>query len=123
MKNFDIQSIRPFIGAKDYELSRSFYRDLGFEEIVILPNLSYFHMGDFGFYLQDAYVKDWIDNSMVFMEVKELQKHFEHVKSLQLDVKYQNVRLKEIVHNNWGNVFFIYDPSGILWQIGEFVKR
>lgn len=121
MKNYNIQSIRAFIGAKDYELSRSFYRDLGFEELITSPKMSYFRLGNFGFYLQDAYVKDWVDNSMVFLEVSDLQKHFEHIKSLQLHIKYENVRLKEIVYNDWGNEFFIYDPSGILWHIGEFI--
>ncbi|EDP97742.1 glyoxalase [Kordia algicida OT-1] len=122
MKNFNIQSISTFIGAKDYELSRSFYRDLGFEELVTSPKMSYFRMGNFGFYLQDMYVKDWIDNSMVFLEVTDLQKHFEHIKSLELHTKYKNVRLKEIVYCDWGNEFFIYDPSGILWHIGEFIN-
>ena len=37
-----IKSIRPFIGAKDFEISRSFYRDLGFEETVLAPNFSVF---------------------------------------------------------------------------------
>ena len=30
MMNHSPKSIRPFIGAENYELSRSFYRDLGF---------------------------------------------------------------------------------------------
>ncbi|WP_430411982.1 glyoxalase [Kordia sp.] len=119
---YNIKSIRTFIGAKNYEVSRNFYQDLGFEEIIIFPKMSYFQMGNFGFYLQDAYVKDWVNNSMVFIEVSDLQKHFEHIKSLQLDKKYENVRLKEIVYNDWGNEFFIYDPSGILWHIGEFTR-
>ncbi|MDZ7606704.1 MAG: hypothetical protein U5K79_14200 [Cyclobacteriaceae bacterium] len=69
-------SIRPFIGAKDYELSRKFYRDLGFTESVVSHNMSYFKKDGLGFYLQDAYVKDWVDNSMIFMEVKVDIKHF-----------------------------------------------
>ncbi len=59
-------SIRPFIGAKDFELSRNFYRDLGFQESILFPTMSYFKTQGLGFYLQDAYVKDWIDNSMIF---------------------------------------------------------
>jgi hypothetical protein len=51
-------SIRPFIGARDFEISRSFYKDLGFQESVLAPNLSYFKMQELGFYLQKAYVKD-----------------------------------------------------------------
>lgn len=59
-------SIRPFIGAKDFELSRSFYRDLGFEETILSHNMSVFKTDGLSFYLQDAYVKDWIDNTMIF---------------------------------------------------------
>lgn len=60
------KSLRAFIGAKDFEISRNFYKDLGFEEIVLFHNMSLFKKEEFGFYLQDAYVKDWIDNTMLF---------------------------------------------------------
>ncbi|MES1219975.1 MAG: glyoxalase, partial [Bacteroidota bacterium] len=45
-------SIRPFIGAKDFEVSRNFYIDMGFEEKVLSPNLSVFKTNGLGFYLQ-----------------------------------------------------------------------
>ncbi|GAA4962615.1 glyoxalase [Algibacter aquimarinus] len=118
--NHHIKSIRPFIGAKDYHLSRQFYIDFGFEEIKISNNMSYFKSGDFGFYLQDAYVKDWIDNSMIFLEVENLEQHLLEIATLNLDTKYKNVRVSEIHYMNWGNEYFIHDPSGILWHIGEF---
>jgi len=44
-------SIRPFIGAKDFEKSRSFYRDLGFEETVLSKDMSVFKMQSLAFYL------------------------------------------------------------------------
>jgi len=44
------KSIRPFIGAENFDISRSFYRELGFQEIVLFPNMSLFKTGDFGFY-------------------------------------------------------------------------
>ncbi len=45
-------SIRPFIGAKNYELSRNFYRDIGFQESIVSHNMSYFKTDRLGFYLQ-----------------------------------------------------------------------
>tara|TARA_R110002124_G_scaffold270695_5_gene439309 strand:+ start:6006 stop:6371 length:366 start_codon:yes stop_codon:yes gene_type:complete len=116
-----IKSIRPFIGAKDYGLSRQFYSDLGFAEIVLSSKMSYFKSGAFGFYLQEAYVKDWVDNTMVFMEVEGLAKHLEKIKTLNLPQKYSGVRLSEIVYNDWGSEYFLHDPSGILWHIGAFL--
>jgi hypothetical protein len=57
------KSIRPFIGAQDFEVSRSFYRDMGFQEHVISEDMSFFSADGIGFYLQQAYVKDWIENT------------------------------------------------------------
>ncbi len=114
------KSIRPFIGAKNYSISRDFYKDLGFEEVITSGKMSYFYIEKFGFYLQDAYVKDWVDNSMVFLEVDNLENTLKNVQRLKLTEKYENVRLSKIVSNAWGNEFFLHDPSGILWHFGKF---
>lgn len=114
------QSIRTFIGSKDFTTSRNFYSDLGFEEYITSERMSYFYIGKFGFYLQDAYVKDWIDNSMIFFEVTDLENTLKHIRSLHLTKTYEGVRLSEIVYNDWGNEFFLHDPCGILWHFGTF---
>ncbi|MGB5419661.1 glyoxalase, partial [Algibacter sp.] len=103
-----------------YNLSRQFYKDFGFEEIEIDPKMSFFKFGDFGFYLQNAYVRKWVDNSMVFMEVHNVEKHLVEIKKLALTTKYKTVRISDIHYNDWGNEYFIHDPSGILWHVGEF---
>jgi len=115
-------SIRPFIGAENFELSRSFYRDLGFEEIVLFHNMSYFKTQGLGFYLQDAYVKDWIDNTMVFLEVENAEQYWNELLALDLTNKYKGVRLTPLRHEAWGKECFLHDPSGILWHVGEFTR-
>jgi catechol 2,3-dioxygenase-like lactoylglutathione lyase family enzyme len=117
------KSIRPFIGAKDYAISRKFYQDLGFEESVISPDMSYFNTNETGFYLQNAYVKDWIDNSMVFMEVDDVNRFWNELLRLDLTVKYKNVRLTPVRELAWGKECFVHDPSGILWHFGEFNNK
>lgn len=57
---------------------------------------------------------------MVFLEIDHLESCLESLKSLKLTEKYENVRLSEIVYNDWGNEFFLHDPSGILWHFGIF---
>ncbi len=116
------KSIRPFIGAKDFELSRNFYRDLGFQESIISDTLSYFNTNGLGFYLQKAYVKDWVDNSMIFMEVDDVDHYWKELLALNLTSKYKTVKLTPIREYDWGRECFIHDPSGILWHIGEFSK-
>ncbi|MEO8406790.1 MAG: VOC family protein [Chitinophagaceae bacterium] len=115
-------SIRPFIGAEDFETSRSFYLDLGFEESV-LHNMSYFKTGSMGFYLQNAYVKDWIDNTMIFLEVDDVDRYWNELTALDLPAKYKGkVKLSPIRIEHWGKECFLHDPSGILWHFGEFSK-
>ena len=114
------KSIRPFIGAKNFELSGNFYRDLGFEESVLSHNLSYFKTKEIGFYLQDAFVKDWIDNTMVFLEVEDVGRYWNELVALNLATKYEGVKLTPIKEYDWGRECFLHDPSGILWHIGEF---
>lgn len=116
------RSIRPFLGAKDYSLSRSFYRDLGFQEKVLEDKMSYFQTEGFGFYLQDAYVRDWIDNTMVFLEVEDVHRHWKELQALDLTSRYKGVRLTSIREYDWGRECFLHDPSGILWHFGEFAK-
>lgn len=117
------KSIRAFIGAKDYELSRNFYRDLGFRESVISGDMSYFSIFEnLGFYLQDAYVKDWVDNSMLFLEVDNVEKYWQELEQLGLPAKYKGVRLTPIRSEDWGKECFLHDPSGILWHFGEFKR-
>ena len=114
------KSIRPFIGAKDFNLSRSFYTDLGFTETVLSNNLSVFELDNLAFYLQDAYVKDWINNTMLFLEVKNVSHFWDTLTTLDLTTKYKNVRIEPIRKESWGKECFIHDPSGILWHVGEF---
>lgn len=120
--NHNAKSIRPFIGARDFTLSRSFYKDLGFEERVLTHNLSLFKTDSLGFYLQDAYVRDWVDNTMIFLEVDDVTRHWNDLLALDLTTRYKDVRLVPIRELDWGRECFLHDPSGILWHFGEFRK-
>ena len=114
------KSIRAFVGAKDFDISRAFYRDLGFEEIVISEALSLLRSSSMGFYLQKYYVEDWINNTMLFLEVTNVADFWDYLQQLNLPEKYPEVRLGAIKEYDWGRECFIHDPSGVLWHVGEF---
>ena len=115
------KSIRAFIGAKNFEESRLFYTDLGFEESIISKEMSYFKVTDtLGFYLQNAYVRDWVDNTMIFLEVDDVNRYWKELDELGLPYKYKAVRLTSIREESWGRECYLHDPSGILWHFGEF---
>lgn len=82
--------------------------------------MSLFKVDDFGFYLQAAYVKKWVDNTMMFLEVEDVDRVYERLVALDLQKKYKNVRITGIKTYDWGKECFIHDPSGILWHFGEF---
>ena len=115
------KSIRTFIGSKNFNESRKFYQELGFAESEIGKKMSYFKVNDgLGFYLQDYYVKKWVNNSMIFLEVENLDELERKIKAKGLDEKYKYVRLTEIKQFDWGREFFMHDPSGVLWHFGTF---
>lgn len=116
-------SIRPFIGSKDFNISRRFYSDLGFKEVVISHDMSLFESGKLSFYLQAYYVKDWVNNTMLFMEVDDVERFYKALLALDLPSKYKSVRIKPVSHLDWGSECFVHDPSGILWHFGEFNKE
>lgn len=117
---FEALSIRPFIGSRDFDTSRHFYKELGFSEVLLSTHLSFFERDGFGFYLQQAYVKDWVDNSMIFMEVKDLAAFWEYLQSRDLPINFPGVRVEPVRHESWGSECFLHDPAGILWHFGEF---
>jgi catechol 2,3-dioxygenase-like lactoylglutathione lyase family enzyme len=115
------KSVRTFIGAINFEESRLFYKELGFEESIISKDMSYFSIVEtLGFYLQNYYVEDWINNSMIFVEVDNVDDYWHELQSLGLPQKYKNVKLTPIRENDWGRECFLHDPSGVLWHFGVF---
>jgi len=121
--NYLLKSIRPFIGAKNYEESRAFYRSLGFEEVVIDGKMCVYNVNEsLAFYLQDYYVEDWINNTMLVLEVDDLDKCAEELVSKGLPEKYEGVRISEIHENDWGREVFMNDPAGVLWHFCEFKR-
>ncbi len=84
--------------------------------------MSYFNTGNLGFYLQDAYVKDWVDNTMVFMEVEDADRFWDRLVALNLTDKYPEAKLTPVRTLDWGKECFLHDPSGILWHFGTFSR-
>ena len=82
-----------------------------------------FKTDQIGFYLQNAYVQDWIDNSMIFLEVEDVDHYWKELVDLDLTTKYQGVKLTPIRNYDWGRECFLHDPSGILWHFGQFNNR
>lgn len=115
------KSIRPFIGSRDFHQSRDFYKALGFEERVLDDNMCLFKVNEsIGFYLQNAYVADWINNSMIVLEVEDLDACMKDLYSKELPGQFEGVRFSGPKNYSWGRELFMHDPAGILWHFCEF---
>jgi catechol 2,3-dioxygenase-like lactoylglutathione lyase family enzyme len=111
--------IRPFIPAKDFELSKRFYEALGFEK-VLDGEVAIFNAGSGGFILQRYFHEDWAKNSMMQLMVDDLDRWWAHIESLDLPNRFGTPAPKPPALQPWGlRVAYVVDPCGVLWHIGQ----
>ncbi|HVJ80707.1 MAG TPA: VOC family protein [Planctomycetia bacterium] len=111
--------LRPFIPAKDFELSKRFYEALGFEK-VLDGEVAIFNAGSGGFILQNYYQKDWAENFMLSLMVDDLDAWWTHLQSLDLPSRFGVQPPRAPALQPWGlRVAFLFDPSGVLWHVAQ----
>jgi catechol 2,3-dioxygenase-like lactoylglutathione lyase family enzyme len=115
--------IKAFVPARDFELSKSFYQDLGFTVAWSSDDLAYLHAGRSSFLLQKFYVQQHADNFMMHMLVQDVEAWWAHVEKQELASRY-NVRAMRPEDRPWGiRDFTLDDPSGVLWRIGQNIEE
>jgi hypothetical protein len=123
MTNMTALEIKAFVPAKDFELSKRFYADLGFELEWDSEDLACFRAGTSSFLLQRFYVKEHADNFMMHMLVEDVEAWWRHVVSTELGRKY-GVRMLPPADRPWGiRDFTVDDPTGVLWRVGQSIER
>lgn len=121
--NPSAKAILPFLGSRNFQESCTFYELLGFEIKLISKGFARVYInGKIGFYLQGAYSKEWCENTMVFLEVEDLENQRESILKLDLPEKFPGAKVSKIQKNDWGDEFFLHDPAGILWHFGFFTS-
>jgi len=111
--------VRPFVPAKDFDLSRRFYEALGFEKLLD-GEVIIFRLGQSGFLLQRYYQKDWAENFMFQLMVDDLDAWWAHIQSLDLPTRFGVAAPKPPAMQPWGlRVAYVFDPSGVLWHVAQ----
>lgn len=113
----EAKAIRPFLPSIDFEVSKSFYKDLGFEITYDSSDLVIFSVKNASFFLQNAYVETWANNTMVQLVVDDLEGFYEVAVTL-ID-KYPGTKIKAIFKADYGRTFHLIGPAGVLWHIME----
>jgi hypothetical protein len=110
---------RPFLPAKDFELSRRFYEMLGFEK-VLDGDVAIFRAGSGGFILQRAYHEEWARHCMMQLMVDDLDAWWTRITSLDLDGQFGVRPPQAPAMQPWGlRVVYLTDPCGVLWHIAQ----
>lgn len=119
MGELDVVEIKALVPAKDYDISKSFYRDLGFIMASDEEGVAYFHHDNQSFLLQDFYEKDHANNFMMHLLVKDVESWYQHILNSGIADKYQ-VKVTEPTDRPWKiRDFILFDPSGVLWRIAQ----
>jgi uncharacterized glyoxalase superfamily protein PhnB len=122
MSTLDTIEIKAFVPAKDYELSKSFYQDLGFTMASESDEVCYFHHANSSFLLQNFYKKDLAENLMMHLLVVDVDAWWQHVQQRSLIERYQ-IRASPPALRPWKmRDFVLIDPSGVLWRIGQNIE-
>ena len=113
-------SIKPFVPAKDFALSKEFYMQIGFNLDWENEEICQFSLGDFQFLLQNFYIKEFGENYMLQLIVDNVANAYEKIEPICTQKKFNPAKISEPAMQPWGmNISFLHDPSNVLWHIGE----
>jgi hypothetical protein len=119
--------LKAYLPAKDFELSKQFYQDIGFTLCWSNGGLALLHYGPcgepvpFGFLLQDHYVKEFAENLQMHLLVKDVDAWWAHIQAKQISQKYR-VETGPPKDQEWKmRDLELFDPSGVLWRISQHI--
>lgn len=118
-----IIDLKTFVPAKDPEVSKRFYADLGFTINWSNPQVAELQIGSFRFLLQTFYVAQHAGNFMMSLSVEDADLWWEHIQKQELEKKYPGIMCKPPQMQPWGiRVLYLSDPTGVLWHITDARK-
>ena len=118
-----VLNMAAFVPAKDYELSRRFYSDLGFHENWGNDQACELELGGYRFILQKFYVKEHAGNFMMSLMVEDADKWWDYIQANDLVKKYELSMARPPALQPWGlRVLYLSDPTGVLWHIVDRPK-
>lgn len=122
--NFSTSDIKPFIGSKDFDESRDFYVAMGWKLNFDAGDLAELQLGDYRFYLQKYYQREWCQNSMLHITVEDAQSWYEHATKILQERTYGAAKVREPSEQSYGAlVTFVWDPVGVLLHFAERLER
>jgi catechol 2,3-dioxygenase-like lactoylglutathione lyase family enzyme len=111
--------IKAFVPARDFDLAKRFYQDLGFQLAWSSEDLAYLRHGSSSFLLQNFYNAEHAGNFMMHLLVEDVDAWWHHVQTQELPARY-GVMAEPPSDKPWGlRDFVIVDPTGVLWRVAQ----
>ena len=115
-----IRAFRPFLPAKEFEISLRFYKAIGFQAYPLGETLAEMSLGTHAFLLQGNYVKEWAENTVMHVLVEDVGAWWRHIDSLALHRQFDVSPSAPPRVDPWGlTVVYVSDPSGVLWHFAQ----
>ena len=120
--SLSVVEINAFVPAKDFEVSKEFYRGIGFAMASEGGGVAYFRIEHTSFLLQEFCAESFAENFMMHMLVSDVDAWWNRINQSGVVAKY-GVKQTSIELQPWRmRDFCLTDPTGVLWRIGENVK-
>ena len=121
LPNLRVTEIKAFVPAKNFELSKKYYQDIGFTLASEGGGVAYFHVGGASFLLRDFCSDGLAENFMMHLLVADVDAWWNRIHESGV-VKAYGVTLSPIELQPWRmRDFCLTDPSGVLWRVGQNV--
>ena len=109
-----VEDIKVFVPSKDFTVSQQFYRDIGFIGEAANDELVLFTNGGCQFFLQDFYDRSLAENLMLQICVTDIQAAHD----LCVRTTHKQ-KISTITQERWGQVFYLWGPSGELLHVTQ----
>ena len=115
-----VTDIKAFVPAKDMDISKAFYADLGFTINFSNDQIAELQIASFRFLLQKFYVAEHAGNFMMSLIVDDVDAWWRYIQEREFPRKYPGIMCKAPAMQPWGlRILYLSDPSGVLWHIAE----
>jgi len=116
-------SLKVFIPALNFERSKAFYRDIGFETKWEYDGLAHIEVSGMGFLLQNFYVKEFAENLVMHLLVASADDWWCTINQVT-KFKGYDISLSSPEDRPWGlRDFSFKDPSGVLWRVANEIRN
>lgn len=122
MTDLQVSDVRPFIGSSDYAVSKAFYVALGWTVQYEDDSLALLANGAHRFYLQNAYAKEWVENTMLHVTVADARACHAQVSALIETGRFPGARVARPKAEPYGAlVTYVWDPAGVLLHLAQWL--